>query len=391
MPERKIELIDPRFKVHSVRGHDPMIIEAEYIGPVCCPECSSTHLRTKDRIKRRLRHESMGHRKTWIQLVFRKYHCLGCGRYFRARMPGILPYRRSTEQFRNEVCRHHQNGISQEQLRRTCKIGTATVERWFHDHLELKERMFSGRECPEVLGIDEHFFSKKDGYVTTFCDLKKHRVFELALGRSENALEPFLKRLKGRERVKVVCIDLSSSYRALVRRYFPNARIVADRFHVIRTVLRHFLETWKQLDPDGRRNRGLLSLMRRHASKLRADQKLRLDRYLDAHPAIRILYEAKEVLCTLLNIKHRTKKACQPLIKRLIDWIWKLRYSGFPAMETLAETLDSWSSEIACMWRFTKNNGITEGFHTKMEVIQRRAYGFKNFTNYRLRVVVMCG
>jgi hypothetical protein len=43
---------------------------------------------------------------------------------------------------------------------------------------------------------------------------------------------------------------------------------------------------------------------------------------------------------------------------------------------------------IACMWRFTKNNGITEGFHTKMELIQRRAYGFKNFTNYRLRVTV---
>jgi len=306
-------------------------------------------------------------------------------------MPGILPYRRSTEQFRRQVYLDHRDGISREQLRRNCKIGTATVERWFHDHLELKERMFSGRECPEVLGIDEHFFSKKNGYVTTFCDLKKHRVFELALGRSEKALEPFLRRLKGRERVKVVCIDLSSSYRAIVRKYFPNARIVSDRFHVVRTVLRHFLETWKQLDPDGRRNRGLLSLMRRHAAKLRPDQKLRLDRYLDAHPAIRILYEAKESLCALLNIKHRTKKQCQPLIKHLVDWIWKLRYSGFPAMETLARTLDSWSSEIACMWRFTKNNGITEGFHTKMEVIQRRAYGFKNFTNYRLRVIVMCG
>ena len=391
MPERKIELLDSRFKVHSVSGYNPMIIEAEYIGPVACPRCAGTHLRTKDRIQRRLHHASMGRCATWLHLVLRKYHCLDCGRYFRPRMPGILPYRRSTEQFRQQVCLDHRDGISQEQLRRNCRIGTATVERWFHDHLELRERMFTGRECPRVLGIDEHFFSKKHGYVTTFCDLGKHRVFELALGRSEVALEPFLKRLKGRERVQVVCIDLSGSYRAIVRKYFPNARIVSDRFHVVRTVLRHFLETWKQLDPDGRRNRGLLSLMRRHASKLRPDQKLRLDRYLDAHPAIRILYEAKESLCALLNIKHRTKKTCQPLIKRLIDWIWKLRYSGFPAMETLAETLDSWSSEIACMWRFTKNNGITEGFHTKMELIQRRAYGFKNFTNYRLRVIVMCG
>ena len=143
-----------------------------------------------------------------------------------------MPYRRSTEHFRRQVYLDHRDGISREQLRRNCKIGTATVERWFHNHLELKERMFSGREYPAVLGIDEHFFSKKNGYVTTFCDLKKHHVFELALGRSEKTLETFLIGLNGRENVKVVCIDLSSSYRAIVRKYFPNARIVSDRFQI---------------------------------------------------------------------------------------------------------------------------------------------------------------
>jgi transposase len=39
------------------------------------------------------------------------------------------------------------------------------------------------------------------------------------------------------------------------------------------------------------------------------------------------------------------------------------------------------------MWRFSKTNGITEGFHNKMEMISRRAYGFRNFENYRLRVL----
>ena len=43
------------------------------------------------------------------------------------------------------------------------------------------------------------------------------------------------------------------------------------------------------------------------------------------------------------------------------------------------------------MWRFTKNNGITEGFHNKMETISRQAYGFRNFENYRCRVKVSCG
>jgi len=43
------------------------------------------------------------------------------------------------------------------------------------------------------------------------------------------------------------------------------------------------------------------------------------------------------------------------------------------------------------MWRFTRNNCITEGFHNKMELINPQAHGFRNFENYRLRVKVLCG
>ncbi len=57
----------------------------------------------------------------------------------------------------------------------------------------------------------------------------------------------------------------------------------------------------------------------------------------------------------------------------------------------LGETLESWKTEIATMWRFTRNNGITEAFHNKMETITRQAYSFRNFENYRLRVKVLCG
>jgi transposase len=302
-----------------------------------------------------------------------------------------MPYRRSTEMFRKEVFYNHRDGISQHQLHKTRKIGSATVERWFHEYLELEEKTFSSQLCPTVLGIDEHFFSKKAGYATTFCDLRKHRIFEVTKGRSQKALHNALMRMKGRDRVQVVCIDLSSSYRQLVRQYFPNAKIVSDRFHVIRVVQQHFLETWKQLDPVGRKNRGLLSLMRRKAENLSPDQQKRLEAYLQANPAVRVVYEAKEELCALLREKHRTKRACRPLIRQLLYWIDQLKDSPFSAMQTLAKTLESWSEEIARMWRFTKNNGITEGFHTKMELIQRRAYGFRNFNNYRLRVIVLCG
>jgi transposase len=104
---------------------------------------------------------------------------------------------------------------------------------------------------------------------------------------------------------------------------------------------------------------------------------------------LRPVYEAKTQLHELLRVKHQTKKSCRKWIKELLYWIEQLRQTPFAAAQTLAQTLQNWSEEIVRMWRFTKSNGITEGLHTKMEVIQRRAYGFKNFENYRLRVKVL--
>ena len=82
---------------------------------------------------------------------------------------------------------------------------------------------------------------------------------------------------------------------------------------------------------------------------------------------------------------------CRRLIPRLLAAVDYLCQAGLPQMVQLGETHDSWKEEIATMWRFTRNNGITEGFHNKMETISRQAYGFRNFENYRLRVKVLCG
>jgi hypothetical protein len=61
------------------------------------------------------------------------------------------------------------------------------------------------------------------------------------------------------------------------------------------------------------------------------------------------------------------------LILKLLSYIKKCRTAWHALMQTLAKTPQSWRCEIAAMWRFTKNNGITEGFHRKMKPIQRRA------------------
>jgi transposase len=145
-----------------------------------------------------------------------------------------------------------------------------------------------------MLGIDKHFFTRKLGYATTFCDLKNHSVYDVVPGRSEQALQAWLEKLEGKQLVQVVCMDLASVYRSLVRRHFPQARIVADRFHVIRIVNHHFLACWKELDPQAARNRGLLSLMRRHRHNLKPDQYVRLAAYLQTNPLLELVYRFKQ-------------------------------------------------------------------------------------------------
>lgn len=138
-------------------------------------------------------------------------------------------------------------------------------------------------------------------------------------------------------------MGLTSHYRALVRKNCPHACIAGDRFHVIRLINQHFFACWRYIDPAGAKHRALVWLMRRCRHKFTAEQQARL----------------------------------------------ALDQAGLPQLVQLGETLYAWREEIAMMWRFTRNHGITEGLHTKMEVLQRQAYGFRNFRNYQMRVKIM--
>lgn len=378
------------FELDDISGLDPITFKIRYTRPPYCIHCASNELRIKDTFYRWIRHESFGIRRVLLYLRTRKFICKLCGSYFNERFPGILPYKRSTEAFRKEVFDKHHNGICQKLLAERLGIGQATIERWYRSFLELKLTRRQNEPCPRILGIDEHFFTRKQGYATTLCDLAHHKIYDVVLGRSEKLLAPALERLPDKRKVRVLVMDLSETYRRIAHRFFPNAKIVADRFHVIRLINHHFLKLWQNLDPTGRKNRGLLSLMRRHAHRLTQEQKRRLQRYFANIPGLEIIWAFKQKLSRLFLIKRRTKKQCRRLIPIFLHYLRELQASGFESMRTLGKTLESWDKEIIRMWRFTKSNGITEGFHNKMELISRRAYGFRNFQNYRLRVRALC-
>lgn len=381
----------PELELKSIDHSEKIYFNTDLKIKPPCPRCNGSHIHVKDSFIREINHSKHGNQVVIVRFTSHKYVCKTCGKYFNLKLQGLLGKHQSSEAFKLDVFERHSGGVAQSYIAKTHQISHATVERWYK--VLIKDRIdgMKNNPLPRVIGIDEHFFTKKKGYATTIADLTKHRVFDVVLGRSEASLENYLTKLPGKDRVQVVVMDLSSTYRSIVRKHFPKAKIVADRFHVVRLIGFQFLKAWKQLDPVGRGNRGLLSLMRRHEDKLTPEQKTNLQKYFSKIPGLEIIWKFKQELHSLMREKNLNKKVVWEKIHQFLPMIDQLKQSPISSLKTLGETLYSWRDEIGRMWRFSKTNSITEGLHNKMEMISRRAFGFRNFNNYRLRVLALCG
>lgn len=382
----------PDYKIISYQGFKTIEITAEYTGVIGCIHCGSVNLRKKERFNRVLKHHSIGASKSVLILQTHKFYCRDCKKYFNQRMPGILPYQRSTEPFKDEVATKHHDGCSILKVSTRLNLGQATVGRYYKSYLIREFNEHKNASCPKVLGIDEKKFNRKLGYQTTLVNLQKHKVFDITLGRTESNLGKYLQKMPDRNNCKVIVMDLSETYRSIAKKYFPKAMIVADRFHVVRLVNQHFLKTWSQLDEVGRKNRGLMYLMRMHEwTQMKEKSRRNLNRYLDENPALKAVYDFKQHLMKLILTRVYSKSEARRFIPQFLDAIRALKNSNFKNLETLGNTLESWSEEIVRMWRFSKTNSITEGLHRRMDEIQNRAYGMHNFNNFRIRVKAYCG
>jgi hypothetical protein len=154
------------------------------------------------------------------------------------------------------------------------------VERWFLDFLRLSLNARRSALRPPILGIIEHFLSRRNGYAMTFCDIKGAASMMSCLSQRN-----FAGKLSEPQRASIwfraVCMDLASVYDSRCANTFqtPASWPIASTSSV------HFLASWKELDPGRMEESGviwarkryeqLLSLMRRN---LRLDQQARLRR-----------------------------------------------------------------------------------------------------------------
>jgi transposase len=198
-----------------------------------------------------------------------------------------------------------------------------------------------------------------------------------------------------------VAIDLCATFRTAVRRALPHATVVVDCFHIVQLAQRHLADlrrrlTWKQ---HGRRARKgdpvytVRKLLRRNKEDLSQDQLAFIQGELHAMGTfgkqIHQAWQAKELLRDLLRL---TSKHAHTTPDRSAISAARYRFQAFcadrphlPELTTLAETIDQWWDGIEAYVTTGITNAASEGNNRVIKLEARKAYGFRNRANQRLR------
>ena len=159
---------------------------------------------------------------------------------------------------------------------------------------------------------------------------------------------------------------------------------MADKFHVLRLLTPAINRRRKEITGD-RRTLPVRRLLLRNGKDLDAKSRWALRTWLSAYPELRELYEAKEALAGFYRV--RSHKQASRILTAFTD---RLAQSCLPELRTFRATLMRWRKEVLAYFLTRSTNGMTEGFNGKVKLVKRRAYGYKSFRNYRLRLLNAC-
>lgn len=367
-------------------GHTRLLAEKRSPGEVCT-RCASFSSSIYDRRSISVKDAPIRGVFIELQIIKRRFYCKTCRKPFTEPIQGIFKGRRTTERFRRSLLWAYENFSDLKKVRKAHCCSTWTVYQAVYDHLKLKLKERLNYPWPRTIGIDEHFVTRSKGYrefATVIVDYNNKRPRELVLGKSAGILRNKLDSIPGRENVRNVVLDLSDTYKSFAKDFFPNAKIIADKFHVLRLLVPHINRRRKQVTGDQRSN-PLRKLLLRPGHTLKYYERGALRDWLKDHPELAELYAYKEALNRFYRIRGKNR-AARILIK-LTDQMAK---SELPEIKALRRTLMKWRKEILNYFENRITNARTEGFNNVAKLIQKRSYGVKSFELYRLRYLNAC-
>lgn len=337
-----------------------------------CTECGKGTKKVHRTAHRSIKHMVCDSKIVHLALTVRNFDCKACGHIFREYIPGI-DRRRTSCHFRQamvpkvrdrsfaSVAREH--AVSASSLARCAAgfIGEVGVQ-WPNE--------------PFALGIDEHSFSGRD-LVITITDLTHHTLLAILPNDRKATLVHFLENVPKhvKKRITSVCIDMNKGYAASLKQCLAPTPVVIDKFHVIQYLNGH-LEQLRRLYTTSRYPLPR-KLLERNREDLGREDARRLESMFRAYPVIAEMWRLKEWFRALYRLKDKAQA------RRRYDAVLAgLAHETRPRWQAVYRTLKRWRESILNYFDCRITNAYTEGVHTRIKLLKRISYGFRNKQNY---------
>jgi transposase len=259
---------------------------------------------------------------------------------------------------------------------------------------------------PRAVGVDETSFLRPgrrrfgDRWCTSIVDLAAGRLLDVVPGRSSEAITHWVS-ARGAgwaAGVEVTVCDPFRAYARGLRRAVPGAELVADHYHVVKLGL-DALEavranmTRETLGRRGRTGDHLFDLRRRLLTapdRLTDANYVRLQARLghgDPHGQVRQAWRLAH------QLRHLGDAGSARGARRRLDAIIaEAAASPRPELRRLARTLTEWRAPICARYDNDRiTNAAVEAINTLIKRVKRSGHGYRNFGNYRLRLLTACG
>jgi len=378
----------PQLKILEQREFDNCI-EATVVyrrDEVTCPRCGKVTAKVHDRRRQNKQDRRLRDKAVFLTLIKRRFRCLWCSKVFTEPDEVFGPRRRSSYRFREYL---GQEALHQT-VRRTAgkeKVGEGLVRRCVAEGIGRMLKVVEVTETPEFIGLDEFSVSGRRLYHTAICDLVKREVMEVVEGRGKQRVEEYLDSLSSPEVVKGVAMDMHEAFRQAVRMCLPRARIVVDKFHLVRHINGALDRVRSRLQGGNRRGRKQDLFKSRYtllkgAERLTDWERTRLNQLFYHYPELERAWLLKERFRTWYKGRDRGPAEVElDALQRVISDTY------LPEFKALLHTLANWREEILNYFDYPISNGFVEGKNNRIKTIKRMAYGYRNMDNFRLRIL----
>lgn len=349
-----------------------------------CPHCGYTTTYIKDYRLQKVKDLSLAGKPLKVTISKRRYICKNCNSTFTENNPYIKRYCHFPQRFYFEALKETFDLQSFSAIARRVGTSVTSIIRWF-DNIN-----YPKAELPSCIAIDE--FKGNAGSEKFQCNLSnpvEHKIIDILPNRdSEDLCKYFLEYpYEKRAKVKKVVMDLSTLFRSVVKKLFPEAKIIADKFHVIRVVTNSLENTRKRIQKefhDAKRKwfKRSRRLLLKQEYKLTDEDKIELNRMLNSSRELEKAWLLKELFYEIFKEKER--KAAK---RQLRDWLLLAAELSIPEFKHCITTFTNWSTEIANIVGENISNGFIEGSNNKIKVLKRISFGVQNYRRLRNRIL----